>query len=207
MIPRSKLVLIFLASLVGAGLGAGSYLLTRPPVSPPATDALAAVEIGGPFRLTDMTGREVTDATYRGKWLMVFFGFTFCPDVCPTALNNVAAALERLGPLVDQVQPLFISVDPGRDTPEALARYTSAFDDRIVGLTGTPEDIAAVAKAYRAYYRKVGEGHDYAVDHSAIIYVMTPVGRYEAHFNHETDPERMASKLQALIAAPKGAAS
>jgi protein SCO1 len=155
--------------------------------------------IGGPFTLTDQTGKAVTDQTYKGKWLLVFFGFTFCPDVCPTTLNQVAQVMDRLGPLASQVQPLFITIDPARDTPAVLAQYTAAFDPRIVGLTGTPEEIAAAAKAYRVYYAKVDQGSDYTMDHSAILYVMRPDGRYEAFFSADAKADDMTAKLKSWI--------
>jgi protein SCO1/2 len=155
--------------------------------------------IGGPFALTDQTGKAVTDQTYKGKWLLVFFGFTYCPDVCPTTLNQVAQVMDRLGPLASQVQPLFITVDPARDTPPVLAQYTAAFDPRIVGLTGTPAEIAAAAKAYRVYYAKVDQGSDYSMDHSAILYVMRPDGRYEAFFAADAKADDMTAKLKSWI--------
>jgi protein SCO1/2 len=155
--------------------------------------------IGGPFSLTDQTGKPVTDQTYKGKWLLVFFGFTSCPDVCPTTLNQVAQVMDRLGPLADQVQPLFITVDPARDTPAVLAQYTAAFGPRIVGLTGTPEQIAAAAKAYRVYYAKVDQGSDYTMDHSAILYVMRPDGKYEAFFAADAKADDMTAKLKSWI--------
>lgn len=155
--------------------------------------------IGGPFALTDQTGKAVTDQTYKGKWLLVFFGFTYCPDVCPTTLNQVAQVMDRLGPLASQVQPLFITIDPARDTPPVLAQYTAAFDPRIVGLTGTPDEIAAAAKAYRVYYAKVDQGSDYTMDHSAILYVMRPDGRYEAFFAADAKADDMTAKLKSWI--------
>jgi protein SCO1/2 len=155
--------------------------------------------IGGPFTLTDQTGRAVTDQTYKGKWLLIFFGFTYCPDVCPTTLNRVAQVMDRLGPLASQVQPLFITIDPARDTPAVLAQYTAAFDPRIVGLTGTPDEIAAAAKAYRVYYAKVDQGSDYTMDHSAILYVMRPDGRYEAFFAADAKADDMTAKLKSWI--------
>lgn len=163
------------------------------------TTSTGVAAIGGPFSLTDQTGKPVTDQTYKGKWLLVFFGFTYCPDVCPTALNQVAQVMDQLGPLADQVQPLFITVDPARDTPAVLAQYTAAFGPRIVGLTGTPEQIAAAAKAYRVYYAKVDQGSDYTMDHSAILYVMRPDGKYEAFFAADAKADDMTAKLKSWI--------
>ncbi|MFZ5792402.1 MAG: SCO family protein [Pseudomonadota bacterium] len=155
--------------------------------------------IGGPFSLTDQDGRPVTDADYAGKWKLVFFGFTSCPEVCPTTLNQMALTLKALGPLADEVQPLFITVDPERDTPAVLKSYTEAFDARITGLTGTPEQIAAVAKAYGAFYQKVPQGDDYTMDHSTLIYVMRPDGRFQMVLRHNDVPDDMATRLKALI--------
>src|SRR5882757_9623685 len=115
---------------------------------PPAWAAASGVKIGGPFTLATPNGTTVTDQTYRGKWLLVYFGYTFCPNTCPTTLLEIATALERLGPDAARVQPIFITVDPKRDTPDVMAKYTQSFDPRIVGLTGTPAQIAAVAQEY-----------------------------------------------------------
>ena len=154
--------------------------------------------VGGPFELTDHTGKRVTDKDYRGKFMLVFFGFTFCPDVCPTALQVVAAALDKLGPKADRVQPLFITIDPERDTPAAMASYVSSFHPRIVGLTGSLAEIQAVAKAYRVYYQKVKDERSsapYTMDHTSIIYLMGPTGELAAHFTHTTSVDTMAAGI------------
>jgi protein SCO1 len=158
--------------------------------------------LGGPFELTDMTGRAVTDATYRGKWLIVFFGYTTCPDVCPTVLSEIGEALGNLGPVADRLQPLFITIDPRRDTPAVLAQYVAAFDGHIVGLTGSPAQIAAVAKRYRAGYaeHRSPEAPDgYYMDHTSVVYVMSPDGRCVATFSHETPAARLAERLRKLV--------
>jgi protein SCO1 len=130
------------------------------------------------FALETTSGHAVTQASFPGKWLLVYFGYTHCPDACPTALSAMAAALDKLGPLADRVQPLFITVDPQRDTPAVLAKYVGIFDPRIVGLYGTAEETDAAAKAFRVYHttRILGHG-DYTIDHSAFIYVVDPGGR------------------------------
>lgn len=156
-------------------------------------------DIGGPFDLIDSDGRRVSDRDFRGKWLLVFFGYTHCPDVCPTTLNDIAATLAQLGELASAVQPLFITVDPERDTPQVLAEYTAAFDSRIKGLTGTPEQIAAAAKAYGIYYAKRPAGDDYYMDHSAIIHAVRPDGRYATFFFTTTGPAEMAKRLRETI--------
>lgn len=161
--------------------------------------SIGAPEIGGPFTLTDGDGRPVTDQTYRGKWLLVYFGYTYCPDACPTGLSNIGAAMKQLGPDAERVQTLFITVDPERDTPAVMKDYVAAFDSRFVGLTGTPEQIAAVARGYRAYYKRVGEGDDYVMDHSIVIYLMDPDGRYKTVLRHSTAPSEIAATLKSLL--------
>jgi protein SCO1 len=168
-------------------------------ISQPAScAATSSVTIGGPFSLTAPDGTTVTDQTYRGKWLLVYFGYTFCPNSCPTALMEIAAALERLGLDAAKVQPIFITVDPKRDTPDVLAKYTQSFDPRIVGLTGTPAQIAAVAHEYGAYYvaHKSGDGaNDYTMDHSTYIYAMDPQGQFVQAFDADTPADRIADDL------------
>ena len=157
--------------------------------------------VGGPFRLAASNGRMVTDRTYRGKWLLVFFGYTHCPDVCPTTLNAIAAALRRLGPAAAQVQPLFITVDPRRDTLQVLANYVRVFDPRIVGLTGTADQIAAVAREYKVYFAadETPAERDYQVDHSAFIYVMNPKGEFVQVFGDSVSGGEIAARLERLI--------
>jgi len=167
------------------------------------TPSLPSVAIGGPFTLEASDGSTVTDATYRNKWQLIYFGYTLCPDACPTALNEIAGALDKLGPLAAQVQPIFITIDPARDTPKIMGEYVKAFDPRIRGLTGTPAQIAAVAREFRVYYAKV-EDKDapdgYLMDHSSIIYVMRPGdGRFVATFTHESTADQMAARLKKLI--------
>jgi len=161
------------------------------------------VTLGGPFRLTDETGTQVTEQSFRGRFMLVYFGFTYCPDVCPTELAKMATALDLLGERAEEVVPLLITVDPARDTPEALAQYTDLFHPRLIGLTGTEAEIAAVAKAYRAYYAKVRTGDgptDYTIDHSAFIYLMGRRGEFVALFNPETTPEAIADAIARAIA-------
>ena len=181
---------------------AGAVLwLTRPEPGTPAAGigiALpAGTRIGGTFTLIDAQNRPVTDETYRGRWLLVYFGYTFCPDVCPTALQTIADALDKLGKTGARITPLFITVDPARDTPAVMARYVRQFDSRIVGLTGSEPQIAEVAKAYRVYYAKETpkDGTAYAMDHSSFIYLMDPEGRLAALFG----PQATAAELAAAI--------
>ena len=154
--------------------------------------------IGGPFALVDHENRPRTDADYRGNYMLVYFGYTFCPDICPTALQVMTAAMNQLEkPRQDRITPIFITVDPERDTPEHLATYVENFHPRMVGLTGSDKQIASAARAYRVYYGKgEGSGDDYLVDHSSIIFLMDPNGGYVTHFTHGTAPERLAEKLR-----------
>lgn len=161
------------------------------------------VQVGGPFALVDQTGAPVTDASWPGRWLLVYFGYTYCPDICPTELQAIAATLDLLGPLASRVVPLFITIDPDRDTPAHLADYVKLFDDRIVGLTGTPRQIADVAKAYRVYYAKVTpkDSTTYLMDHSSFIYLMGPDGTLRALFRPGATPQEIAGTLKARMAA------
>lgn len=165
--------------------------------------SLPSIAIGGPFTLKASDGRTVTDKTYRGKWQLIYFGYTFCPDACPTTLNEIAGAMQKLGPLAAQVQPLFITIDPARDTPKVLANYVKAFDPRIVGLTGTPDQIAAAARAFRVYVAKVADKDapdGYLMDHSSLVYVMRPGdGRFVATLATGDSPDQMAARLKKLI--------
>jgi protein SCO1/2 len=154
--------------------------------------------IGGPFTLMNAAGKQVTDRDFRGKYLLVYFGYTYCPDVCPTTLSALAAALSTLGAKVDRVQLLFITVDPKRDTPTVIGQYTTAFDPRIIGLTGTSEQIAAVEKKYRVYAaeHRTGSGpNDYSMDHSSIIYLLGPDGRFIAPIRADADSATMEAEI------------
>ena len=200
--PPGRFVLfaVLLAGLVILGVGAFLALsLHETPRG--AAGTLLASAIGGPFRLVDQNGKTVTDGDLKGKWSLVYFGYTHCPDACPTALNDISIALDGLGPKRDAVRPVFITVDPERDTAEVLKAYVTSFDAPIMALTGTPEEIAQAAKEYRVYYAKHPEaGGDYSMDHSSVIYVMDPEGRFTASFTHEDTPEDIAERLKKLLA-------
>ena len=158
--------------------------------------------VGGPFSLTDHLGRQATDASFRGKYMLIFFGFTYCPDVCPSELQVMSAALDELGPVGEKIQPVFITIDPARDTPEAMKLYVSNFHPRLVGLTGSDQDIAAVAKAYRVYYAKAKGAEnspDYLMDHSTIVYLMGPDGKFVKHFTYGTDVKALIDGLRLVI--------
>ena len=158
--------------------------------------------IGGAFSLKDQTGQTRTDSDFRGQLLLVYFGFTYCPDICPTDLQAISIAMDQLGPDAPKVQPLFITLDPERDTPHAMASYVQSFGPNFVGLTGSPEAVAAAAKAYRVAYAKVENKEspaDYSVDHSALVYLMDPEGRYVTHFSYGTSVDEMAEKLGKIL--------
>ena len=199
-LPRFVLPAALLGGLaiLGAGVLIGLEHRDRPRG---AAGTLLASAIGGPFRLVDQNGKTVTDADLKGKWSLIYFGYTHCPDACPTALNDIAVALDELGPKRAAVRPVFITVDPERDTPEVLKAYVTAFDAPILALTGTPEEGARAAKGYRIYYAKHPEaGGDYSMDHSSVIYVMDPQGRFTASFTQENSPEEIAERLKKLLA-------
>lgn len=185
-----------------------AVLELRPPGEPSgrtgagAASVPAGVSIGGPFHLTDDKGHAVTDATYRGRWMLVFFGYTHCPDECPLTLQKMAVALRKLGPLAGKVTPLFITVDPTRDTPARLASYLGRIDPRIIGLTGRSMQIAAVAKAYGVYYSR--EEHETSgaaiVGHSTFLYLMDPSGRFAALFPQDATASALARVLREKLA-------
>lgn len=197
---RGRLIALITGGLVaGAGLGllvvpgALKRLLPEGGVT-----SIGQATIGGPFSLVDHTGKRVTEQNFRGRYMLVYFGFTFCPDVCPAGLQVAAAALDKLGAKAERVTPVFVTVDPERDTPAQLANYVSSFHPRLVGLTGTPEEVQAVARAYRVYYRKVKDERSsaaYTVDHTSILYLMDPQGRFVTHFTHATPVDTIAATL------------
>ncbi|WP_411288424.1 SCO family protein [Phenylobacterium sp.] len=157
--------------------------------------------VGGPFQLVDQAGRAVDQDVLKGKWSAVFFGFTYCPDACPTTLFALGQAEKLLGERARDVQTVFISVDPARDTPRQVAGYldNDAFPRRILGLTGSPEQVSQAARAYRVYYKKAGEGPDYVVDHSTITYLMTPRGQFACVIPYGATPEQIAGKITSAM--------
>jgi len=177
---RLRILIILVPAFAAVGtLAVAMVLRSVGPVPRIITSGAAA--IGGPFTLVATNAENVNDLAYRGKWLVIFFGYTFCPDACPTALNNIGVALEKLGPDAGQLQPLFITVDPQRDTREVMSDYLKSFDSRIVGLTGTQDQIDSVVKEYRVYVaeqKSESDGDDYLVSHSAYIYLLDPQGKF-----------------------------
>jgi len=161
----------------------------------------AAVKIGGPFNLVTHRGEKVTDETYRGRFLFVYFGYAYCPDICPTELANMAATLDHMGSAASAVQPLFVTVDPERDSPAFMSEYVAQFHPAMVGLTGTSKQIADVAKRYRVFYRKVEDesASEYLMDHSNFIYLMGPDGEFLSMFRGGTDPAAVAKTITKYV--------
>jgi protein SCO1 len=156
--------------------------------------------VGGPFELTDQTGHRRTDADFHGKLVVLYFGYTYCPDVCPTELQSISLALDKLGAAANAVQPVFITVDPERDTPAALKDYLSNFDPHLRGLTGDPAAVEATLKAYRVYAAKIPlKDGDYTMDHTAAVYLMDKDGRFVATFNLKQTPEAAAGQLRGYL--------
>ena len=158
--------------------------------------------VGGPFSLIDQSGKIRTNEDFRGKLMLIYFGFTYCPDICPTDLQNIGLALDKLGPDGDKVQPLFITLDPERDTAEHLKEYLSLFHSRIIGLTGDAAAIGAAADAFKVYYARVSnkQGDDYTIDHTAFIYLMGVDGNYLGFFPPGTSSDRIAETLRKQVA-------
>mgnify|MGYP001187809425 CR=1 FL=1 len=197
--PRFLLVALTLAALFVLAAGALLAFALREGPRGVAGSVLGAA-IGGPFRLVDQDGRPVTEADLKGKWQLVFFGYTHCPDTCPTTLNEIALAFDRLGEKRRAVGVVFITVDPERDTPAVLKSYLASFDAPVVALTGTPAEIADIAKHYHVYYaRHPRADGGYDMDHSAIIYVMDPQGRFTATLTPDNSAEEIAARLDKLL--------
>jgi cytochrome oxidase Cu insertion factor (SCO1/SenC/PrrC family) len=197
---RSIMIFAAIVLLIVAGLAAFS-LVNRQVAGPMGTGTAL---VGGPFTLTDQNGRKVSEKDFLGKHMLVFFGFTYCPDICPTELQVMTAALEAMGADGEKIQPVFITVDPERDTPSVMKAYVENFSPRLVGLTGTPEEIAAVAKAYRVYYAKApnqASPEAYLMDHSSIMYLMGPDGGFVKHFPYTTDVTNLTKELRDSLAA------
>jgi len=198
MTPRLRLLFLGLIALAAVIATAAVVLL----VTQGGGSAGAGRQIGGPFTLIGEDGQKVSDSDFRGRYLLVFFGFTHCPDVCPMTLQRIADALEAAPELKDKVTPLLISVDPERDTPAAMKEYVAYFGPAFRGLTGTPDEIAAVLKAYGVYAKKVkleGSALDYTVDHSSFIYLLGPDGRFITLFDPQQDSAALAARLKETV--------
>jgi protein SCO1/2 len=186
--------------LTGAGLGA--LALRSSDTFAVRTEVTGKPSVGGPFSLVDQAGKPVTDKDFRGRYMLVFFGYTNCPDICPAGLQVMSAALEKLGHRADDVVPIMITLDPDHDTPQKLASYVKSFSPRLIGLTGSDSEIAAAAKSYRVYYQKVPDEQDpkqYSIDHSAIFYLMGKDGKLLAPIPHTNDVNQLASAIEKAI--------
>ena len=191
----SRVLLVLGAFLSGLVLFFGAILLISGRVPSPIGQAIAAV--GGPFQLEDQNGKPVTDADMKGKPFLVFFGFTHCPDICPTTMFDISQILHQLGPDANRTGALFITVDPERDTPAVLKDYLSNFDPHLRALTGDQASIDAAIKAYRVYAKKIPlENGDYTMDHTAVVYLMDKDGHFVAPFNMKRTPEAEAAELR-----------
>lgn len=189
---RNRLILlvVIILGLAVAGVMAWKADLFRP--APPPSD------IGGPFQLTDQNGRAVDQDVLKGKWDAVFFGFTYCPDLCPTTLHELSTARGLLGDDAKKFRIVFVSVDPGRDNPKQMKDYLGAqgLPADTLGLTGTPAQVAQVAKAYKVFYQKVGTGPDYEINHTGVIYLMDPKGRFVSALGPAMSPQEMAGQIE-----------
>lgn len=186
-------LLAFCLGLVG--ITAAAFVMLRPEAT-----SVGTATVGGPFTLVNQDGRTVTEKDFGGATHLVFFGFTHCPDVCPTTLQQISDVLAALGPKAKAMKVAFVTVDPERDDPASLKTYLSSFDPRITGLTGTPEQITAVEKAYRAYARKVPDQKgDYVMEHTAIVYVMNAQNRFLGALDISRPPEQTAAELAKKI--------
>jgi protein SCO1 len=198
--PRSALPKPVLFGVVGvllaflvAGLGVYVWL---------GSDEHRAGQVGGPFTLLDGDGKSVSDTAFRGRYMLVYFGYTYCPDVCPTTLTTVAQVIDKLGAVGSRVQPIFITVDPQRDTPAVMKQYVGAFSPRLVGLTGSSDAIANVAREYKVYYainHAAGDNGAYTVDHSSILYLVGPDGRFIEPIPADATPDAMAQAIRQQV--------
>ena len=204
---RLRLVLWGLVAVLllsSGGLAAWRLWSERTGQPIPSSQQSAESLIKTGFDLVDHEGQRRSADEFRGQWMLVFFGYTFCPDICPTTLATVSAVLDELGPAAETLQPLFITVDPARDTSQVLADYVQAFHPQIVGLTGSDEEIARAAANYRVYYARV-EQEDmpggYVMDHSAFIYLVDPDGRFVKPFSHQGSVDEIAAALRGFLGA------
>jgi protein SCO1 len=193
-LSRPLIIIAAFAASLAVGLALTLWLMGGP------RGVTAASTIGGPFQLVDQSGQTVSEKNLQGKPTIVFFGFTHCPDVCPTALFEMSEILQAMGKDANRVNAYFVSVDPERDTPEIMKSYLSSFDPNLKGLTGSPEQVAGVISAYRVYAKKVPlKDGDYTMDHTALIYLMDREGRFVAPFNIKRKPEEAAADLKKYL--------
>ena len=199
--PRRPVILFAAAcAVIALALGLITMVVVkgREQTAQVAESGTGQPTVGGPFTLTNQEGLAVDQTILNGKWTLVFFGFTYCPDYCPTTLGVLNAVQERMGDKAKDLQIVFISIDPERDTPKLLKDYLSSdgFPTGVIGLTGTPEQTAQVAKEYRAFYQKVGEGEAYTMNHSLTVYLMGPDGKFRSAVAHDLGPDKTAKLIE-----------
>ena len=201
----SKIILSVAAFITLMAFGTTAWILTERLMEPKTVSGegvvVAPAGIGGPFKLTSDAGKTVTEKAFAGKYALVYFGYSFCPDVCPTALQHIASGLDKLGDDAKKVVPVFVSVDPDRDTPDQLAQYVDLFHPEMVGLTGSADEIKKVAKKFRVYYalHKDKDPDNYPVDHSSFTYLMGPDWKLVAVFRHDATPANIADALKKIL--------
>ncbi len=198
---RTRLILIV---VIAFAIGAVGAVLLRNVETTGVIQSGKAL-IGGPFTLTNTKGKVVTDQDFRGKFMLVMFGYTYCPDICPTELNVISETMNKLGSKADDIVPIFITVDPARDDVAKMTDYMSSFSPRLVGLTGTDEQIKQAASAYRVYYAKSEDGSSdgsYLMDHSTFIYLMSPQGEYVTHFGYGISADDLAQRIGDAMSQP-----
>ena len=196
----SRPKLIAAAIMIIAAFAVAALALTQWPSKGPIGSGTAL--IGGPFTMINQKSETVTEKDFLGRYTIYFFGYTFCPDVCPTELQVLSAALKELGPDAAKITPVFVSIDPERDTPKIIGEYVANFHPRLVGLTGTPEQLASMARAFHVYYKKVTHEKDsqnYGMDHPSILYLMGPDGKFTKHFPYTTDAKNLALELKSVL--------
>lgn len=195
----NHMLLVVAAFLTGLGVFLGALWYVTGGLNPQAVSTASAV--GGPFKLVDQNNKPITDQDFKGRPWLVFFGYTHCPDVCPTTLFDVSEMLRAMGKDADRTGALFITVDPERDTPAVMKDYLSSFDPRMMAATGDRASIDAAEKAYRVYAKKIptGKGDDYSMDHTAMIYLMDKQGRFVAPFNLKRTPEEAAAEMKKYL--------
>lgn len=206
---RQRLLAMSLAAVAGIGVSFLIWQFTgfgpgRQGAQETPVRHSGIASVGGPFQLVTHDGNTVTDKDFAGKFMLIYFGYTWCPDVCPLALQFMDDAMTRLGPDAAAIQPIFITIDPERDTPEVMKSYIASFHPDLIGLTGTPEQIAAAAEAYKMYYRKTepldeNNPDSYGLDHMNIFYLIGPGGAYVSHFMSPTSPKDVAAKIATYL--------
>lgn len=202
---RPQLILFVVLGVLAGGLaglvimGSNGALVLQTPQQNTSGKAL----IGGPFSLVNHEGKRVSDKDFRGKKMLIYFGFTHCPDICPGSLQVISSALDKLGPAADTITPIFITVDPERDTPKLLRAYVASFHPRLVGLTGEKENVDnVVKKTFRVYAKKVEDPDqpgNYTMDHASLIYLMDENGKFVHYFPHPTSADKLAEQLRAYL--------